>query len=499
MSEWDRERMVSASEVERWSYCPLSWKLEREETGAITPELEMGEKRHKKIGEEARSVIGLQESAKQNRNITWTYLIFSIVLLLMGISLVALTRVGSLSIEIWRAGVIVLSVSLIIISLAIYFIRIGAIKEKENGLKNLFPDMDSRRINKTSTPVLFYLYGLVLLVNGILLLRPFGMDPGAISTFMAVSLIIVYVILLVSFTLYFRSHREKVREGEMKLGIPLVLCLIISLSVLFIFISEKVDKDGVMGWIFLLMALLWFIFALAYDWYYKVRSSSRKKEGERDEGSGLPIASLALLASVFTASAFLAQGDNLEDYYFLSVIMAGLWLIGAVFFFWRASTHRRTAELGRRKLNLPRDSRILQVDDLGKNGRKPLVSKKHFLIGLPDMVIEEKDLMIPVEVKTGKIPPKPHFSHIMQIGAYLILMDQKFKQQTPYGYIEYSPDRTHRKRFQIEWDMVTKALVLSKVSEIRDAERTGEAHRNHNREGKCRYCSRRNNCPERLV
>jgi CRISPR-associated exonuclease Cas4 len=152
------------------------------------------------------------------------------------------------------------------------------------------------------------------------------------------------------------------------------------------------------------------------------------------------------------------------------------------------------------RLSIPETASVVSADDLDdRGGSKPLVSKKHFLVGSPDMIIEEDGFKIPIEVKTGRIPHRPFFSHQMQLGAYLILVDTNFEQSTPHGYMDYVPDKGEMKRFKIEWDMVTKALVLSKVSEIRESERTGAAHRNHDREGKCRNCSRRQGCPERLV
>jgi CRISPR-associated exonuclease Cas4 len=274
--------------------------------------------------------------------------------------------------------------------------------------------------------------------------------------------------------------------------------LLISLSVLFIFISDYIDPAGNLGWIFLVISLLWFIGAIGYDLVGWIRSGRTRNGSE--EKQDLPIAATALLASVFTASTFLAKGDNLEDYYMASVVIAGAWLLGAVFFFWRGSRQERVVEKGMEDLSFTEEVKMVEADDLTeRKGSKPLTSKKHFLVGAPDIIIQENGHKIPVEIKTGRIPLKPYFSHIMQLSAYLVLMDVNYKQETPFGYVEYAPSDKKRKRFKVEWDIMTKALVLSKVSEIREAERIGEAHRNHQREGKCRNCSRRQGCPERLV
>lgn len=498
MPEWDQDRLISASELERWCYCPLSWKLEREDPDHQDSSLSAGIKKHEEIGKEARAVMQFQGRQKDSISLTWVYLLFSMLLLMMGVSLVVLTEVGSLRIDIWRIAIVIVSILLLITSLSIYFLT-GSSKRSGQVIKAVFRDVNGRGLEGRATPILFYLYGLFLLINGIVLLRPFGIDDRIISSIMAVSLLLLYIFLLVSVTINFKKDRSEKDSNDVPFGGVLIMGLVVSLSVLFIFISDRIDKDGLFGWVFLTLALVWFISALIYDWFFRMRKKRSKKEIGNEKESGLQIASLALMASVFTASTFLAKGDNLHEYYIMSIAVAAMWLFGAVFFFWRGSTHRRTAEQTKKKLNLPASSKMIQADDLDKDRGDPLVSKKHFLIGLPDMIIEEEGIMVPVEVKTGRIPLKPYFSHIMQLGAYMVLTDYKFGQITTHGYIEYAPSKDNRKRFKIEWDMMTKALVLSKVSEIREAERTKVAHRNHNREGKCRNCSRRDSCPERLA
>ncbi|MEA3558698.1 MAG: hypothetical protein U9R75_05525 [Candidatus Thermoplasmatota archaeon] len=499
MPEWDQGRLISASELERWSYCPLSWKLERMDSSEDEGPLRNGVTRHREIGKEAMSVIKAQSGLRDSMSITWTYLLFSILLLMMGVSLVVLTRVGSMRIDIWRIGVVVISLLLLLVSLTIYFSRpMSRSNKKEWVFSGQISELVSSKAKSFSTSVIFYLYGLFLLVNGIVLLRPFGMDYRIISSVIAVALAVLYVFLLISVTITFSRRRAEEKKGDVPLGALLVLGLVISLSVLFILLSDRIDTKGLFGWVFLSLALVWFITAIIYDRFISARGKKERGKGSVDSDSGLPIASLALMASVFTASTFLAKGDNLEEYYIMSIVIAALWLVGAVFFFWRGNTHRKTASDAKRKLDLPESSRMIDADDLERKGSKPLVSGKHFLVGTPDMIIEENGIKIPVEVKTGRVPPKPHFSHIMQIGAYLVLMDINYHQETPYGYIEYAPGSETSKRFRIEWDMMTKALVLSKVSEVREAERTKVVHRNHNREGKCRNCSRRSGCPERL-
>ena len=126
-----------------------------------------------------------------------------------------------------------------------------------------------------------------------------------------------------------------------------------------------------------------------------------------------------------------------------------------------------------------------------------LKSSKYNLAGRPDYIINEGNQRIPVEVKTGRRPRAPFFSHVLQIGAYCLLSEEEFNQKPKYGQIRYGFDSEPHK---VNWDAKLRRIVLEKLDEMNDIN-TGkmEAHRNHKRFGKCNSCSRRKNCPERLT
>jgi CRISPR-associated exonuclease Cas4 len=492
------DRLISASEVEKWSYCPLSWFLERMDDTKEMPSLRDGIKAHSDEGTRVERIRLRERESRESRRITFAYLSFAVVIVSMSLLLLLLTNVGFLSEGLWQGVVIVVSVVLILISVMFYLTRSmdtgGSIRRVFGGLANR---MEGKKGIGGYFPLLSYIFGLILLVNGIVLLRPFGIPDDTVIGAFTISLIVIYVILLVSVIFYFRATRSRKGRKDIKLGMPMLLMLLVSIAVLFVIASEELDQDMILGWVFLGISFMWFIGALVFDLIksFRTRGTLRGKGDSED----LPLVTIALAASVFTVMAFLSRGNNLEDYNTLSVIIAGLWLVGAVGFFIKGTADRILASNSKEKVALPKRSTIISVDDIGSGKRgKPLVSKKHFLIGSPDVIIEEEGMKVPVEIKTGRSPDRPHFSHIMQLSAYLVLVDVNHSQTTPHGYIEYVPSKGERKRHKVEWDMMTKALVLSKVSEIREAERIGEAHRNHNRAGKCRNCSRRSGCPERL-
>jgi len=96
-----------------------------------------------------------------------------------------------------------------------------------------------------------------------------------------------------------------------------------------------------------------------------------------------------------------------------------------------------------------------------------------------------------VEVKTGRVPRGPLFSHVIQLAAYCLLLEKEGK--VSYGILKYG-EMEHI----IAFDDHLRSTLLSKMAEMREVMASGEAHRNHDRPGKCRSCSRRERCPERL-
>jgi CRISPR-associated exonuclease Cas4 len=146
------------------------------------------------------------------------------------------------------------------------------------------------------------------------------------------------------------------------------------------------------------------------------------------------------------------------------------------------------AKRKRRKVNV--DGKLLYV---GTDDQRLLVSEKYKLTGRPDYILMVDDELIPVDLKTGRQPRGPLFSHILQIGAYCLLLSDENGKRVCRGILKYG-DVEH----EIEFDEELENLLLSKLAEMRGLMISGDVHRNHNRVGKCVGCSRRDGCPERL-
>ena len=105
--------------------------------------------------------------------------------------------------------------------------------------------------------------------------------------------------------------------------------------------------------------------------------------------------------------------------------------IVAIIFFWQSARQRREA-------GLP-GGRVIYTDTRAWDEvEKPLFSNELGLTGKPDYLVEQNGKLIPVEVKTGRVPDAPYDSHIFQLAAYCLLVEKTYGKRPPYGIIHYS-------------------------------------------------------------
>ena len=170
------------------------------------------------------------------------------------------------------------------------------------------------------------------------------------------------------------------------------------------------------------------------------------------------------------------------------------WMLIAAFFLYKLLLSTEKIDQLRDDYNLGEET--IETPDGLTEETPVLKSRKYNLAGRPDYMIKENDLRIPVEVKTGRRPKAPFFSHVLQIGAYCLLSEETFQSSPSHGQIRYGFESVPHK---VEWEPKLKTLVLEKIEEMNDIlEGRTKAHRNHKRVGKCNSCSRRKGCPERL-
>lgn len=201
-----------------------------------------------------------------------------------------------------------------------------------------------------------------------------------------------------------------------------------------------------------------------------------------------------LLASIVFGLHALALGTFLDagNASFVLVISAFLWTGLAS---WRLQVlllAHQTSEVARAKAGLDERTEVVYSDD--EKGAGLLQDPSTGLRGRPDQIVIVDGDFIPVEQKTGKVPHRPHESHRMQLLAYLHLVECETGRASPYGVIQYGQEHV----FQIHWDNGAREDLHRSVTEVKRLMEEGGATRNHERIGKCRNCSRRHACPERL-
>ncbi len=133
------------------------------------------------------------------------------------------------------------------------------------------------------------------------------------------------------------------------------------------------------------------------------------------------------------------------------------------------------------------------VSQQGLRGEGVMRDDELDLRGSPDYVMDTDGGPVPVEVKTGRTPPKPFPSHKLQLACYMHLLEAG-GQRPPYGLLTY-PDGV----FRVDWDERMQKRLRSTLRAMQRAEEQGKADRDHDHAGRCRGCARRAACDQSLV
>jgi CRISPR-associated exonuclease Cas4 len=161
--------------------------------------------------------------------------------------------------------------------------------------------------------------------------------------------------------------------------------------------------------------------------------------------------------------------------------------IVAVIFFAQSSRQRREA-------GLP-GGRVIYTDTRAWDKvEKPLFSNELGLTGKPDYLVEQNGKLIPVEVKTGRVPDAPYDSHIFQLAAYCLLVEKTYGKRPPYGIIHYS-----NRDFAVDYTPQLESALLDHLAEMRRDELRKDVPRSHEDAARCRRCGFRKVCDQSLL
>ncbi|MEA2575939.1 MAG: CRISPR-associated exonuclease Cas4 [Chloroflexia bacterium] len=147
----------------------------------------------------------------------------------------------------------------------------------------------------------------------------------------------------------------------------------------------------------------------------------------------------------------------------------------------------------RRESGLPSGD-VLQSDTgAGGTPGKPLYSARYGLAGTPDYIVQTSRGLVPVEVKPGRTENEPHESHLLQVLAYCLLIEETEGKRPTHGLLRYSNNT-----FQVDYNKETRAYLISVLEEMRHAARMPEVDRNHNSPARCRACGYQPLCDQSL-
>ncbi len=162
-------------------------------------------------------------------------------------------------------------------------------------------------------------------------------------------------------------------------------------------------------------------------------------------------------------------------------------LLFAIFFFRKSSTQWKEA-------GLP-GGRIIYADTRGWGKvEKSLFYTALELTGKPDYLIEQKGLIIPVEVKSGRAPEAPYDSHIYQLAAYCLLVEKTYHNRPPYGIIHYE-----NRDFAVDYTRELETALVDLLVEMKRDEHKKNVPRSHEEAGRCAKCGYRQTCDESLA
>jgi CRISPR-associated exonuclease Cas4 len=150
----------------------------------------------------------------------------------------------------------------------------------------------------------------------------------------------------------------------------------------------------------------------------------------------------------------------------------------------------------RAESGLPR-GRLIYADTSAKDWRPndtPLYSATYHLVGKPDYLVETKQGIIPVEVKSTSAPAIPYLGHLLQLAAYCLLVEETTGQTPPHGLLKYADAL-----YEVDFTRELRAELLDTLEEMRQGYLAKNVNRSHQQPNKCAACGFRQVCDEVLL
>jgi CRISPR-associated exonuclease Cas4 len=146
---------------------------------------------------------------------------------------------------------------------------------------------------------------------------------------------------------------------------------------------------------------------------------------------------------------------------------------------------------GQRRSGLPRGRLVYADTGRWSEVAQPYFSQRYRLTGKPDYLVETKTGVVPIEVKHTSAPTdgQAYASHVMQLAAYCLLIEEAHERRPAYGLIRYD-DAT----IQIDYTPQLRGQLLELLDAMRASRQQRDVKRSHDDANRCRGCGVRQAC-----
>lgn len=124
---------------------------------------------------------------------------------------------------------------------------------------------------------------------------------------------------------------------------------------------------------------------------------------------------------------------------------------------------------------------------------RPLFSNRYRLAGRPDYLVEARRTIVPVEVKSGAAPREPYSTHVLQLAAYCLLVEEQEGHAPSHGIVKYR-DRA----FEVGYTPGLRSHLIEVLASMRSDLTAPDVGRSHGERSRCRACGYREHCGQSL-
>lgn len=134
---------------------------------------------------------------------------------------------------------------------------------------------------------------------------------------------------------------------------------------------------------------------------------------------------------------------------------------------------------------------------------RTLSSARLGLRGRPDFVVRERGALLPVEHKPGRRDERPREGDVLQLAAYMALLEEREGRRVPYGILVYGSlddeEGGDPRRWEVPFDDALRRGLDAALSALREDAAAPEVPRSHRQPARCARCLLRASCDERLA